>query len=993
MKKILLIMFCMFLLIGMVSAAKIKYEKDDMEVNFKKSFLGISTSNLGSIELKSHRYVTEIRQVGYGDYQPAMYYDFSDWELYENGLGNVYFTDMKTGEDIEKLWYFAEWKEQTRQIPIYGSIGEWNLDAEIIGYESESYWSWVEYNSRDIPNTETETIRIALMVYMEKDEKLDAIWTIAGNQITKHAGFAGNLNKNLISYWKFDEPSGEAEDFIGTNNGTNNDIGFGITGIINDAYNFTGDSYSNITYPDFTGAIDLSISMWIKANGEPNAHLFSDWGSGGNNYIFQTANPGFVVRILNGDGAAGQDSTIDSTARISQNEWTHVVMTRDLTTNNMSLYINGILNNSGSISLNGGITTNEIYIGRGVNEFNFTGGIDEVGFWDRSLTPLEVTDLYNGGSGLPLRTDIPILNSPIDYFNTTDGTINFDATVIDSETDLNNVTLFINDIGIEINTSGIQGEYIFTESFDIQTSVWLIQSCNLNECINSTSRTFTHNRTFLEDIWYNTTSFETAEEVFTVNVSANSSLTAVTLDYNGTDYSMTQSGTNWTRTLDIPEEVINRTFKFEYTYEGDTINSDQFYQNISLINFSICDASLTTKFLNLSFKDEQDLSVINASITTSTFDYYLGGGTVNKTFSFINITDSYNYEFCATPNLTLNVDSFIQYKQGTAYPQRVFDASIIQYTNQTTNSTLYLLGVADGIFVTFQTINTANLVLSGVAVTATREIGGEDITVGQGTTGADGGVTLWLNPDFIHDFTFVKQGFPTLQDSFAPTQSAYTITLGGTTTPTDSFFKGINFNVIPTDASLINDTTYTFGFTLTSTFWDLEEYGFNLRLENGTIITGDTTSTSGTALTKSYDTNNQTKIHLDYFWLVNSTYTNGTRLWIVYNTEDTQWSISTFFTDLKIYLDSGFFGIDDFGRYLIIFVIIFFTVGIMSFKFGFTSPMTISVMTFLIVFFFDVVVGIIPSLSLFSGTEVPYLLTFLTGLIATIAVLREATRV
>ena len=126
---------------------------------------------------------------------------------------------------------------------------------------------------------------------------------------------------------------------------------------------------------------------------------------------------------------------------------------------------------------------------------------------------------------------------------------------------------------------------------------------------------------------------------------------------------------------------------------------------------------------------------------------------------------------------------------------------------------------------------------------------------------------------------------------------------------------------------------------------------------------------------------------------MNSTYTNGTKLWIIYSTESTQWSISTFFTDLTLYLDSGFFGIDDFGRYLIIFIIIFFTVGIMSFKFGFTSPMTISVMTFLIVFFFDVVVGIIPPLSLFSGTQVPYLLTFLTGLIAVMAGLREATRI
>ena len=89
MKKILLIMMCMFLLVGMVSAAKIKYEDKDMKVNFKNSFLGIGISDLGSVELKSHKSVTEIRKLGAGENQAVMFYDFNDWKLYPDGLGEV----------------------------------------------------------------------------------------------------------------------------------------------------------------------------------------------------------------------------------------------------------------------------------------------------------------------------------------------------------------------------------------------------------------------------------------------------------------------------------------------------------------------------------------------------------------------------------------------------------------------------------------------------------------------------------------------------------------------------------------------------------------------------------------------------------------------------------------------------------------------------------------------------------------------------------------
>ncbi len=494
----------------------------------------------------------------------------------------------------------------------------------------------------------------------------------------------------------------------------------------------------------------------------------------------------------------------------------------------------------------------------------------------------------------------------------------------------------------------------------------------------------TQNRTYLakyleRNRTHNNESFQTEEKSFNVNIEG---ATLVTLFYNGTEYTTTKSGTNFNRTLQIPIGSIgNNSIYWRVDGVIDTLIS---YQNVSETVFTLCNATYNTLFLNVSFKDESDSSALNASIPTSTFVYYLGDGTVSKTYNFINTSDNYAYEFCATPNRTLKVDSFFQYKQGTAYPQRVADPGAIEYTNVTTNTTLFLLGVADGLFVTFQTINSAQQIISGVLMTAIRSIAGEDQTVGVGTTGDSGSVTLWLNPDFIHDFLFTKSGFTDQSLSFAPTQTSYTITMGEGAGTVNSTIKGIDYSVTPINDFLENDTTYSFGFILTSNFWDVSEYGFNLRLSNGTIITGDTSTVSGTQLTTSYDVNNQTLIFLDAFWLINGEYTNITRTWSVQNTEYLGWSIKTFFADLTIYLDSGLFGLDNFGRLLIAFIIIFISVGIMGQKFGITSSLGITSLLFGVVLFFDVVTGILPDIR-----GVANLPTFIAGLVLTLAILNE----
>ncbi len=505
---------------------------------------------------------------------------------------------------------------------------------------------------------------------------------------------------------------------------------------------------------------------------------------------------------------------------------------------------------------------------------------------------------------------------------------------------------------------------------------------NLNsEVVEWDYKLFENSRTF------NSTAYETSYETYSVNLTANSSLTGVKLNYNGTDYTMSNSGNIWSYSRDLPSSVIgSQDFYFKFTYAGDTINSDNDTQTVSSIFFGLCNATYSNDFLNISFKDEADLSTINATITTSTFEYYLGTGTETKTYNFINNTANYDYTFCASPTgETFNVDPYIQYTN-SGYPQRIWNPDVQQYNSTVTDKTLYLLGTADGIYVTFQTINSADQTLSGVTITVEREISGSDVNISTGTTGDSGTSTFWLNPDFVHTFTFEKSGFETYTTTFAPTQDSYTVTLsGGTDSSTNLYDKGIKLYYYPTDQELFNDTAYDFAFNLTSSYWDVDSFGFSLRLANGTIVSSDSSTSTGTAALVNYDVNNQSIIYMDYYWIIEGNTTSGTTYWIVTNTNYTGWSIKTFFTDFKAYLDTEMFGIDNFGRLAIVFLILFISVGVMSFKYGLTSPLTITSMIFAIVFFFDVVVGLIPSIR-----GINYILTYLSGLILALVIVREA---
>lgn len=350
---------------------------------------------------------------------------------------------------------------------------------------------------------------------------------------------------------------------------------------------------------------------------------------------------------------------------------------------------------------------------------------------------------------------------------------------------------------------------------------------------------------------HNNQSYETQYETYKVNITANSSLTAVALNYNGTNYSMSNSGGGlWSYSRDLPENTVgNNSVNFKFTYGGSNINSEYTsYQLVNETTFIICNnETYTSPFINFTFQNEADFSSLNASITLSSFEYYLGSGTATKTYEYINTTDNENYAFCATPtNYTLYVNPYVQYKQGTSYPQRIYDPSLISLTNETLNKVLYLLGSTDGLYVTFQVVDSGNRPLEGVDSSAVRTISGESVTVGTGITDSAGGVTFWVNPDFSHTFTFVKTGYGSTIYSIIPTQSSYTVTLGANASEYIyvSNYDGLKWYSFP-GVGIINQSVATnYGFNITSTNSNLVKCRMDIISKNKSVTLSTAESNS-----------------------------------------------------------------------------------------------------------------------------------------------------
>lgn len=203
----------------------------------------------------------------------------------------------------------------------------------------------------------------------------------------------------LVGWWPFD---GNANDESGNaNNGT-------VLGPVldNDRFSNPNSAYSfksnniNCGSNAILDLDNLTISAWINADTIiPDWQTIvckfeaNPWGSYGI-YLFDKK----ISAYFQTDTTFSSFEEVRSNISISTNNWYHVVASHDTLTG-IKLYINGVLDsalNKQFHILN--CPTDSLRIGSQGLSYSFPllgGKIDDIGIWNRALTPTEVTDLYN----------------------------------------------------------------------------------------------------------------------------------------------------------------------------------------------------------------------------------------------------------------------------------------------------------------------------------------------------------------------------------------------------------------------------------------------------------------------------------------------------------------------------------------------------------------------------------------------------------------------
>jgi len=219
---------------------------------------------------------------------------------------------------------------------------------------------------------------------------------------SSNSGGANPLWDGLLAYYTADNTVNDA---LGTYNGTLvNGATYG-TGKINQGFDLDGvNDYVSIPSGTFNPSGDYTISQWI--NSEPIASnssrgIFFVGGNLTTNtisvYLFNNAGTTYI-RLINSNNSTFQliQSTIPSF-----NNFHHIAGIKNTTDNKYYLYVNGVLVSQDTITVNFVPISLSTTIGSlGPSYASFLGKIDEVGLWDRALTPTEVTELYNSGAAL-----------------------------------------------------------------------------------------------------------------------------------------------------------------------------------------------------------------------------------------------------------------------------------------------------------------------------------------------------------------------------------------------------------------------------------------------------------------------------------------------------------------------------------------------------------------------------------------------------------------
>lgn len=429
--------------------------------------------------------------------------------------------------------------------------------------------------------------------------------------------------------------------------------------------------------------------------------------------------------------------------------------------------------------------------------------------------------------------------------------------------------------------------------------------------------------------WQNN-SFETENQTYALELWNETTVpSGGVFNYNGQNYTVDIAALanglyQMNYTIDTPVNV--NPVPFNWFYTTDQFRSSSIYQQTTNQTvFGICNTTLVTPYLNISFKNETTSQQTVRATASFDLTYYIGSGAVNKSYTFSNATENLNYVFCMLPSFKrVNTVGEITYENSVSL-SRTTAMSFNGLTNVTTNKTYYLLPTILGIYSRYQTITVTGGVVQGAYGSVTRTLGGVPTLIAEGFTDSSGLLVFFLDPTASYDYFFNKDGVGSTTFSLVPNSpDTYTVTLGGSggqiingsTLPIN-----MSYQILPSNATLQNSTLYTFSFNVTSSA--VTYISMNLTNSTGHQL-GFISNNGQGVISIPLNTGNNTRIFGSFIIQTSSETFVLAQSWIVYNNFQGDYSL---FRQLDLFNGYGF---QDFNKVILALVVILLIVAALS---------------------------------------------------------------
>ncbi len=720
--KLLTIFLFGLFLVSFASALELDNRITDYNISTKEVIIK-NALGLGKELVRANLQTAQTERVidrGDGVYQKVaeIKYSYLDEDV-SKYINSIEFTNNFNSNTIQRD-YKLKYRNQTSSItkPIYT-----NDCNTLINNDGSSYqvctsagtseipiYDWVEFTDKsEIPEGDNT---IGIFVDVVRGESTEFIPDIAGEKVIQWATWTEGLNNGLKVYYTLNESDGNRANSV---DGSINNATLLSTNLFEAIAKIGGGLQSNgagrlNASGILKGEANITIAYWFKKDNSANANhgwigATEEWRHNYNNCAqSSTAEIGITINNECHNIAGSDDPAGDG--------WEHIAVAVDGVTGNRTYFINGVALDNFMGNTFTDLNINLYLMAYGDNEIGTAGTsfhLDEFGLWNRTLTNSEVSDLYNGGTGITF-APIPVipnitLNLPTDGHEQITRGLTFNCSATSTIENVVNVSLYLDGL-INSTTTGNAATLELSQSVNgINTGQhnWTCTSRSQSNYFGeTTNNTFTI-KDFVENSQtFNASTYETSLEAFVINVSFNSSefpVSTATLNYNGTGYTGTTSDTgdnkSYSTSLNVPELDISKNISFYWAfvltnstgnnYFNSTINN----QSSGIINASILNKPYTIPFINFTTYDQDTLTQITSKIS-NTFGY--GISSIIQELSYSDQTDgNSSFEYAFDPShLDYIIEGDLLFTKAN-YVDNNYVLLQQTITNDTTNISIYLL--------------------------------------------------------------------------------------------------------------------------------------------------------------------------------------------------------------------------------------------------------------------------------------------------------------